>query len=340
LIALGGVGATAGAARADMPRDTPAAIEVDRDATPAGRVGFGFDGGEPVDAWGASVAAGWIERPIHLGSGTFGGGSPASEPVRRRETLSLGGALALGDSVVIDLGLRASHQVGDRLRAAGNPEGLARYVLHDVRFGGRIHVAGNRDRAALLRADLTLPSGDDAQFAGDARWTAAWSLIGRATLPRDIVIAANVGIRLHGAEVTVGDRLVGDELFAAAGVAVPLAAVGLPGVAEQVAVTGELAGALGDHVGKLSGPDPLEARVGVIVRALPELTLGAQAGFGLDDQVGAPSVRAVIAVAWTPQTPRRAEPAAPSPSPASPASPASPIPDEPDESDDAGGGTR
>jgi len=220
------VGAAAGSARADMPRDTPTAIEVDRDATPAGRVGFGFDGGEPVDAWGATISAGWIERPIRIDAGTFGDGSPATHPVRRRETLSLGGALAIGDSVVIDLALRASHQVGDRLRAAGNPDGLARYVLHDVRIGGRIRVAGDRDRAALLRAELTLPSGDADQFAGDARWTAAWSLIGRATLPRDLVIAANAGIRLRGAEVAVGDRLVGDELFAAAGIAVPLPAAG------------------------------------------------------------------------------------------------------------------
>ena len=246
-----------GTARADTPRNTPAAIEVDRDLAPAGRVGFGFDGGEPVDAWGVSVAAGWIERPIRLASGTFGAGTPATQPVRRRETLSLGGALAVGDSVVIDLAVRASHQVGDRLAAAGDPERLARYVFHDVRFGGRIRVVGNRDRAALLRAELTLPSGNAEQLAGDARWTAAWSLIGRATLPRDIVIAATAGVRLHGAEVTVGDRLVGDALFAAAGVAVPVPQLGpLRDLAEPVKLTGELLGFLGDHVGKLSGTGP------------------------------------------------------------------------------------
>lgn len=293
-----------------MPRDTPTAIEVDRDAAPAGRVGFGFDGGEPVDAWGASISAGWIERPIHLGAGTFGGGSPDTQPVRRRETLSLGGALALGDSVVIDLAIRASHQVGDRLRAAGNPEGLGRYVLHDVRFGGRIRVAGNRERAALLRAELTLPSGAADQFAGDARWTAAWSLIGRATLPHDLVIAATAGVRLHGAEVVVGDRLIGDALFAAAGVAVPLPSAGpLRGLAGPVTLTGELLGSLGDHVGKLSGPDPLEARLGVLVQPLAELAVGVHAGFGLDDQIGAPRFRALVELAWTPRVAPRSAPA-------------------------------
>lgn len=327
------MGAVAGrTAHADMPRDTPAAIEVDRDTAPAGRVGFGFDGGELVDAWGASIAAGWIDRPIRLGRDAFGSGSPASDPVRRRETLSLGGALALGDSVVIDLELRASHQVGDRLLAAGNPEHLARYVFHDVRFGGRIRVAGNGDRAAMLRADLTLPSGNPDQFAGDARWTAAWSLIGRATLPHDVVVAANAGVRLHGAEVAVGDRLIGDELFAAAGIAVPIPAIGpLLGLAAPPKLTGEISGSLGDHVGTLSGPDPLEARFGVIVQPLPELTIAARAGFGLDPQIGAPSVRAVLAVAWMPQASRRAGPAPPS----SPL-PSSPVPDD-DPDDDSEG---
>jgi hypothetical protein len=228
--AVGAVAAFAAApARAERPRDTPKAIEVDRDSAPAGRAGLGFDDGEPVDAWGVSLGASWIERPIALDAGAFGGGSPASRPVRRRETLTLGAALALGDRMAIDLRLRASHQVGDRLNAAGNPAPLARQVFHDVRLGGRVRIVGGRARAALVRGELTLPTGDDQQFAGDASWTLAWSLIGRALLSRDVALAGTAGIRLHGAEVAVGDRLVGDELFAAAGATIPLSALGLSG---------------------------------------------------------------------------------------------------------------
>jgi hypothetical protein len=292
-------------ARADLPRDTPTAIEVDRDAAPGGRVGLGFDSGEPVDAWGVSLGLGWLDRPIALPAGAFGGGSPASEPVRRRETLALGGALAIGDRVVVDGVLRASHQVGDRLTAGGNPTRLARTVLHDLQLGGRIRLAGDGDRAALLRAELTLPTGDDAQFAGDAAWTLAWSLIGRVALPRGIAIAATAGIRLHGAEVAVGDRLVGDELFAAAGATVPLPALGLA-AADRVALTGELRGTLGDRVGGSSGPSPAEARIGVQLQALPALVLAAHAGVGLDDQIGAPRLRALIEAAWTPRVPHAA----------------------------------
>ncbi|TMQ16139.1 MAG: hypothetical protein E6J90_24305 [Deltaproteobacteria bacterium] len=315
----------AGPARADTPRDTPTAIEVDRDAAPGGRVGFGFDGGEPVDAWGASLSLGWLERPIQLPAGTFGGGSPATLPVRRREALSLGGALAVGDRVVVDAVLRGSHQVGDRLTAAGNPDRLARYVLHDLRLGARIQLAGDRDRSAALRGELTLPSGDDAHFAGDAAWTAAWSLIGRATLPHGIVVAATAGIRLHGAEVAVGDRLVGDELFGALGAAVPLPAIG-PLSADRVTISAELLAALGDHVGDAAGPSPAEARIGALVRALPELTAGVHAGFGLDDQIGAPRFRALVELAWTPRVTR--------PAPSTPPSPTPSDDDEPDEPDE------
>jgi hypothetical protein len=308
-------------ARADRPRDTPTAIDVDRDSAPAGRVGLGFDDGEPVDAWGVSLRAGWIERPIELDAGAFGGGSPASRPVRRRETLALGAALALGDRIAVDLLLRASHQVGDRLTAAGNPAPLARQVFHDVRLGGRVRIVGGRARAALVRGELTLPTGDDEQFAGDARWTLAWSLIGRATLARDIAIAGAAGIRLHGAEVAVGDRLIGDALFAAAGASVPLPALGLSGAAERVAVTAELLGALGDHVGDLAGPSPVEARLGAQIRLLPELTIGVHVGAGLGDQIGAPRFRALVEVAWAPRSaraPGRPEPAPPAAPPEDP----------------------
>ena len=318
-------------ARADTPRNTPAAIDVDRDAAPAGRIGFGFDGGEPVDAWGVSLAGSWLEQPIDLAAGAFGPGTRASQPVRRRQTVALGAAIALGDRIVLDVRLRGSHQVGERLAAAGDPAPLAHFVFHDLRVGGRVRVAGNDDRAAFLRAEATLPTGptgDDAQFAGDARWTAAWSLIGRARLPYDLAIAATAGIRLHGAEVIVGNRLVGDELFAAAGVAVPLPIDPLRSPTGPARATLELIGSYGDHVGTRSGPDPLEARLGAIVQPWPALSIGAHAGIGLDDQIGAPAFRAILELGWTPRLPHRPEPAAPEPAD-----------DSDDDSDDPDGGS-
>ncbi len=184
-----------------------------------------------------------------------------------------------------------------------------------------------------MRAELTLPTGNDQQFAGDVRWTAAWSLIGRAVVGRGVAIAGTAGIRLHGAEVAVGDRLVGDALFGAVGVSLPLAALGLgvgsPAVAgaagstggaafsgslaQRVAITAALLGALGDHIGDLAGPSPVEARMGAITHATQELTIGAHFGLGLRDEIGSPKLRALVEVAWTPRVARRVEPARPPP---------------------------
>ena len=303
-LAAASLGAWAPVARAEPPRQTPAAIEVDRDAAPGGRASLGFDGGEPVDAWGASLSLGWIERPIALPAGALGAGSPASRPVRRRETLALGGAIAVGDRIVVDAVLRGSHQVGDRLAAAGDPgtaDHLARFAAQDVRLGLRIRVAGDDDRAALLRGELTLPTGDDAQFAGDAAWTAAWSLIGRIGLPRGAALAATAAIRLHGAEVAVGNRVIGDELVAAVGGELPLPALGIP--AGGVALRAAVLAAVGDRIGDAAGASPAEARLGARVQILPELWVTGDVGVGLDDQIGAPRLRAIASVAWTPRAP-------------------------------------
>ncbi|HET9624229.1 MAG TPA: hypothetical protein VFP84_22805 [Kofleriaceae bacterium] len=302
-------------ARADAPRAKPAALEVDRDAAPGGRLGFGFDGGAPVETWGVSLTTSWLDRPIRLARGTFGAGTPASDPVRHRETVALGAALAVGDAVVLDAIVRGSHQVGDRLHAAGDPRDLRRAVFHDLGFGARIRVAGGAARAVFLRADFTLPSGNDLHFAGDERYTVAWSLIGRARLPADVVLAGTVGVRLHGAEVAIADRVISDELRAAAGVEVPVAAAGALGplgALGALGLTGEVLAAIGDDARKLAGQAPVEARLGAIVRPQPALALGVAIGAGLDDAIGAPRWRAVATVAWTPPAdPAPARPAEP-----------------------------
>ena len=275
---------------ADTPRDAPAAIEVDRDDSPPARGELGFDGGAPLPTWGLSLATSWLERPITI---------DATEPVHRRQTLALGGALALGTSTVIDARLGLSHQIGDRLRAFGDSSALDRYALGDLHLGARIRVVGDARRAAFVRSDLTLPTGDDGDFAGEASWSLAWRLVGRVTLPGDVVLAATAGIRLRGIEVLVGDRLVGDELAGAVGVAVPLPPIcPLWCVRDQVKLTAELAGVLGDDVGGDSGPSPVEARLGLVTRPQPWLEFAARVGSGLADQIGSPRVRAMLELAY------------------------------------------
>ncbi len=289
--------AASGVAQADAP-PIPG-VEVDREDAPAGRAEFGFDGGAPLDGWGISLGVGVLEKPLTIDPL----GPPGPIPVRKRETVVLGGAIALGRSVVLDLRLPLSRQVGDNTYGGGDAyvtdQYATTYALGDLRVAARIRIAGDADRAAFLRGALTFPTGDSAAFAGDGHWSVAWNLIGRATLPAGIIIAGSAGIHIRGAEVTVGDRLVGDEITGAAGVIVPIPPIaGLWCHRDQVKLTAELDGALGDYVDAMHGPSPLEARGGIVIQALPELAIGLRGGRGLDDQLGAPAWRAMLEVAW------------------------------------------
>jgi hypothetical protein len=280
LLALVALASTARAA----PRDAPTELEVDRNDAPLGRVELGFDSGAPLPAWGIGANAGWLEEPLvfTLPEGTV------IQPVRRRQTLAIGGALAI-NSIVLDARLAGSHQIGDRL---GDGRALDRWVGHDFRIGARIRVTGDDRNAAFVRADLTLPSGDSGDFAGEPSWTLAWRLIGRLTFAHDIVVAGTLGLRLRGEEVIVADRLVGNEVLGALGVVLP--------VHHRVKLTVEVAGAIGDSVGQSRGPSPAEARAGVIVTPTPQLTLGVRGGVGITDEIGSPALRVLLEAAWQP----------------------------------------
>ncbi len=283
-----------GMAAADTPRETPAAIDVDREAPPPGRAELGFDGGAPVEGWAAVVGFGYLSAPLTLRSV-----DGESTPIRRRETLSLGAALGLGETVVLDARMAIAHQVGDRLISLGDDHPLDRWVPGDLRIGGRIRVVKTTYADALIRADLVLPTGDDGDLAGEPSWALAWNLIGRFRLPAGIVVAATGGIRLRGAEVMIADKVIGDELHGGIGIAIPIPPIHpLWCVREQVKLTGEIVGIVGDEFGGASGPSPAEARVGLVTWPLETLSIGVRVGAGLGDQIGAPAWRATFELTY------------------------------------------
>jgi hypothetical protein len=282
-------------AMADSPRDAPAAIEVDREAAPPGRAELGFDAGAPVLGWAASVSFGLLEEPVKLYSVSDG----TSRPVARRETLALGAALGLGESAVLDVRMPLARQTGDRLSLFGDQRALDRYVPGDLRIGGRLRVVTTPHVDALLRAELTLPTGDDHDFAGEASWSLAWSMIGRFKLGAGIVVGAAGGIRLRGKEVMFADTIVGDELHGGVGIAIPIHPIHpLWCVADQVKLTFEMVGVLGDEVGGTSGPSPAEARIGIVTRPREAFTIGVRVGAGIGDQIGAPAYRATLELTY------------------------------------------
>ena len=300
---------------AGTPLDRPEAIDADRDAPPPGRVELGFDSGAPVDAWGVGVQLGYVDRPVALASTQPG---VTTYPVEHRETLAIGGALALGERFLLDARVPVAHQVGT-LAGLGDPQPLAHLVLGDVSLGGRMSVVATGRVALFARLAVALPSGDSHNFAGDPRTTFAASLIARVSLGHGVVVAGTGGIRLRGEEVQVGDRVVGDELFGGVGATVEIPPIaGLWCKPSQLRALAELVGVAGDNVDHVLGPSPAEARIGVIGRPTQELTIGVRAGLGLDDQLGAPRARAMVELAWQPVVaprPVAPPPAAPPPEP-------------------------
>jgi hypothetical protein len=279
----------------------PEATEVDRLAPPPGRAELSFESGAAVGAWAVEADVGLVDRPIVLRSGTI-----VTYPVDHRETFALGGALAVGDAarLVVDARIPLSHQVGDRLIGLGGHAALDRWVPGDLALGARLGITSQPHLRTFVRVVATIPTGDDHAFAGEARWTYSMQLVGRLALADDVVVAATGGILLRAAEVQVGDRLVGDAVFGAIGAAVGLPPIGgLWCVRDQLRVTGELVGELGDNVGGERGPSPVEARIGVIGRPWSALAVGARAGVGLDDQIGSPRFRAMLDLTW--QAPAR-----------------------------------
>lgn len=289
--------AMAGAARADAPLDRPEAIEVDRDRTPPAQAELGFDAGAPIATWALGLELGFVDRPLRLQASDL-----RTFPVDHRETAALGGAIAVGDSVIVDARFPMSHQVGPRLSELGfDKRTLDPWVAGDLSLGARIRVADRGGVAVFLRGDVWLPTGADFDFAGDARWSAAWTGIARIALAHDVMIAATAGIRLRAREVKVADQIVGDELAWGIGTT-----VGIPPLLplwchpEQLKAAAEVLGVLGDRVAGQHGPSPVEARIGVIGRIRPPYAIAVHIGTHLDDQIGAPAFRATIDLAWQP----------------------------------------
>ncbi len=302
-VVLGVLAITATATARAQPREAPTEIELDRAESPAGRTELGFDSGAPLRGVGVTLGVGWIERAL-----TFERPEGDVRAVRRRQTGSVGAAVALGASAVFDARLAFSHQVGDRLRGLDAGRALDRWVPGDLRIGARLNVVERPSGQLFVRGDLTLPTGDSGDFAGEPSWSVAWRLIARANLPGGAVAAASAGVRFRGEEVIVADRLVGNEIVGAIGIAVPLPPLRpLWCVAEQVKLTAELTGVLGDDVGLGRGPSPVQGMVGVVTRPRPSITFGVRAGVGVPGQIGAPPFRALVELTYGPPAVTRSQ---------------------------------
>ena len=290
----GSLALAAGVAHADDPAVRPTGFEADREAPPPGRAEFSFDGGGPVTGWAASAQVSYLVAPFNLHTSRI-----EVFPVRQRQTLALGGALAIGPAIVVDARFPMAHQTGDRVQGLGDDKPLDRWVFGDLGLGARLRLVERERFGAFVRGQVTFGTGNDFELAGEARFTAAWMLIGRFMPTERITIAGTAGVRFRGREVVVADRLLGDELFGGVGASVQLPAVrGLYCDANNVRLTAEVVGALGNDVGDKRGPSPVEGKLGVISRIRPWWAVAARVSTGLDDQIGAARFRALLELVY------------------------------------------
>lgn len=289
-------------AHADQPLDRPEAFEVDRDRPPPGQAELGFDAGGALGGsagqfagqWAASLQVGYLDRPFSLSTS-----QGTKWPVDHRETLVLGGAYAVTPTLLVDARLPLEHQVGNRLVGFGDNRPLDRFVPGDLAFGGRLRLAQREHAQLFARGELTLPSGDARDFAGEARYTAAWNLIARFTLPANVMLAATAGVRIRPREVQIADVLLSDELDFGLGASYELPAIsGLYCPENHVRVTGELVAVLGNDVANKRGPSPVETRFGLVSELRSYLAIAGRVGIGLDQEIGSPRFRGLVEVVY------------------------------------------
>jgi len=283
---------------AETPTDAPAAIDVERWAATATGWWAGLDDARVVGfghlAVGLTTSA--IARPIGL---TAPNGDDLGAPVAHRATVTVAAAYGVTDSVEVDLAAPLVIQGGDRLTAVGEPRALRRVTSGDVRVGAKIQLITGPRVTAALGATLTLPTGNEGHYAGEASWVADWhGLVMVRSGP--IALGIGVGVRLRGEEVALSpEQVAGNELTGA--VALSWQVPTIPGVYcdwTQLRAIAELDGVLGDTVGGQRGPSPIEARLGVRGRIWRGWTVGVTAGRGLVGEVGSPRWRGVVEVSW------------------------------------------
>lgn len=299
------LGLSAGAAHA-QPANQPA-FSVERFTPALGNAVFlGVE--EPdVPAAGRWVVTSstWLaSRPLVLRSITTG--EEATVPVALRWGHEVAVGRGLGARFLAGLALPSAIQWGDRLAGIGLSErALDRAVLGDLRLHGRARIVGapgGRGLAAALALAITLPTGDDGDFAGEAGWILGWGLrVGYRS--DDVMIAGGAGLRVRTREVVLLSpaRPNGNELTGNLGVAVRAGPLGRAfGGDDRAWLLAEVEGVLGDDPGTGSrGPSPAEARLGVRLDVAHCWSIGLAGGGGFTPaETGSPGYRFVAQVTF------------------------------------------
>lgn len=254
--------------------------------------------------WTVTSSLWLMSRPIVLRA--LRTGEEVSDPVALRLGQEVSVGRGLGDRWLVGLAAPTALQWGDRLTGIGLSEAPLRHlVVGDLRLHVRARIVGapGADGLAIAVAGaLTVPTGAERHFAGEAGPVVAWSLRG-GYRDRDWAVTGGLGLRVRTEEVVLLSpaRPHGNELTAAAGAAWRFAALGRPfGADDRGWLLAEVEAVLGDDAGTgARGPSPAEARLGARVEVGHCWSVAVAGGGGFrPDEVGSPGYRLIAQVTF------------------------------------------
>ena len=217
------------------------------------------------------------------------GGDMVDRPIADRATLELAGSYAFGGRFEVSGALPILSQGGEDPQFSGiaAAEGSA---LGDLRLRGKAFLFARRPLSFGSSAEVTLPTGSDAEFAGAQGPSAALRLLADYSTG-SIDVAANAGALMRQ-KAQLADVEQGHQFL-----------YGLAGAyrfTPRVAAIGELFGAI-DIGGGPAGGKPLEVAAGGRYRVTRAWSLVGGVGRGLLPGVGSPDLRVFAAVAFAPR---------------------------------------
>jgi uncharacterized protein (TIGR03382 family) len=241
--------------------------------------------GEP-GAYSFDVWVDYARNPLVVETA---GGDMVDRPIADRATLEIAGSYAFGGRFEVSGALPILSQGGSDPQFSGiaAADGSA---IGDVRIRGKAFLFARRPLSFGASAEVTLPTGSDAQFAGAQGPSAAVRLLTDYSTGA-IDVAANAGALMRQ-KATLADVEQGHQFLYGLG--------GAYRITPQIAAIGELFGAI-DIGGGPAGGKPLEAALGGRYRITRAWAVIGGAGRGLLPGIGSPDLRVFAAVAFAPR---------------------------------------
>lgn len=215
--------------------------------------------------------------------------SDPDRPVSDRTALLIGAAYAPVPRLELGAVIPVLQQSGfEKSTGVDAADGT---VLGDVALHAKYFVLSSAPLSLGASTSLSLPTGDDTQFAGSKSVT----FHARGILEIDVgalQLAGNGGVRIRPEEAVLINVHQGNELTYGLGIGYR--------ATRAIQVVGELFGAVGLEEGASGAVSPLEAVGGVRYRVAREVAVIGGVGRGLLSGVGAPDVRVFLAMTWSP----------------------------------------